>query len=507
MFFAQRNIVAGLIAVLCGSSVCRLSAAESPDPPATKPPRIGSIAPAAQPVTADLRESPGCIDIAGPLNFPDQPLVQGKELSLTYVVAQTWFSTEAMVLPASNFVFSGKTSDNAFYKSAPVVSGTPPQLRDSFYTYERNFDLVPYYSASSSTPAAPGSTAPQTHSCGEPTPNPPDPSMEEPLLQSKVPLSYRHLKPNSFESGAMVVLRPFIQPNASSVSFSDQVGINGTPRWSLLLTANPVLHPFFDKQKTQTGALNYLSLNVNVDLNNQVNANPNSSIAAIEWNRRSHQPLQSGMFFNDNPARRGQWLRKPELDVSLTGAEYDFVSNDVNLYYPSPSVKFPLAVLDKSGVPAVFVWKLQLGELAGYHIRNPSANLAGNRSVHAAIATEGSQLFRGVAGTTMNVQGWGGAGWMAWLSGFSINSTYQVMLPTTDEPFTIASASSSKPPTVTLTDKARNYVKSSIAERLGNSNFSLGLTYQYGSLPPAFWLVKNSLMVSITLSSGSSRAE
>jgi hypothetical protein len=89
----------------------------------------------------------------------------------------------------------------------------------------------------------------------------------------------------------------------------------------------------------------------------------------------------------------------------------------------------------------------------------------------------------------------------------SINSTYQVMLPTTDEPFTIASASSSKLPTVTLTDKARNYVKSSITERLrnltvfpvaSNNNFSVGLTYQYGTPPPAFWARKKQPHLPVT---------
>jgi hypothetical protein len=82
-----------------------------------------------------------------------------------------------------------------------------------------------------------------------------------------------------------------------------------------------------------------------------------------------------------------------------------------------------------------------------------------------------------------------------------------VLVPATDEPFTIASTSSSKPPTITLTDKARHFVTTQIAQKLGNSNFSVTVKYQYGTLPPAFWLVKNSLQVGITLSSGSGRAE
>jgi hypothetical protein len=314
---------------------------------------------------------------------------------------------------------------------------------------------------------------------------------EQKAGQSQVPLTYRDLctaKANT----AMYLLRPFLQPGATSISFSDQVGINGLPRWTLVIGANPTWIPWLNGQeRLQKKAISYLSFDASVNLNNQIEANPNSTMGALEWNLRSRHPLSK------------HWFRTPGLDTSLTGVEYDFVSNDINLYYPSASIRWPLAALDYKANPAVFVWKLQLGEISGYHIHDPSAaGLAGSHSVAADIAEEGTHLFRGVAGSTMNVQGWG-----TWLSSFSVNSTYQVMLPTTDEPFTIPSSTSSKPPTITLTDKGRHWVKSAISEKLGDSNFSWNITYQYGSLPPAFWLVKHSLAVGVTLSSGSGRTE
>lgn len=483
--------------------------AQTDSPPKITNRRIGGITPIPDQTVADLGRSHNCVDVRNlVLNAPDRWIKSSQSLILTYVVVQTWFSTEPLVLPAANFVFSGNANYvwqgngtvGTFYPSSPTVNfSDPPSVTDSINIYDQQFDLVPYYSASPKPDPGP-------HSCPSQYPIPYDPS-QSPLLQSKVPLAFRNFKPHTFVNGAMFLLRPYILPNATSVSFADQVGINGTPRWSLTLAANPVLGVFFDRHQMQTRPLNYLTLNINVNLNNQINANPNSTIGAIAWNMRSNAPLQRGIFFNCNSAHRGQWLRKPELDVDLTGAEYDFVSNDVNLYYPSPSVKFPLAVLDKNGVPAVFVWKLQLGEESGLHIRNPSADLAGRSTVFPLIENEGDHLFRGLGGAILNVNGWGASGWDAWLSGFSINSNYQVRIPITDEPFTIPSSTSSKPPTVTLTDKARHYVRTTIGEKLGNSNFSLGVTYQYGELPPAFWLVKHSLSASITLSSGTSRAE
>lgn len=62
------------------------------------------------------------------------------------------------------------------------------------------------------------------------------------------------------------------------------------------------------------------------NLNNQINEGANSTIGALQWNLRSRAPFESG--FLDH-----KWLRNPGIDESLNGAEYDFVSNDINLYF------------------------------------------------------------------------------------------------------------------------------------------------------------------------------
>jgi hypothetical protein len=492
------------------------------------------IAPPPDQTSARVRSSVHCEPTSIPLDANSRILTgQQKNTkgtlflysqSLKYVVAQTRFSTEPLVMPVANFVVTGIAHDTNNHEvicpsSHPFVNNCPPssqdktcEIQDAFCVYDKSYDLIPYYSASSCTitnsasdssssnpPPCPAAKLSEAAAATSPPACPAvEPSGAEtlPIMKdSQVPLAYRYIKPGSAAHTVMVPLRPFLQPNAASVTFSDQVGINGLPRWNLGLTAIPAWVVLNGHRQNDKGPLNYLSMNINVNLNNQYNANQNSTTGALQWNIRSRHPLDKS------------WFRRPGLDITLSGAEYDFVSNDVNLYYPSPSLRFPLAVLDKHGFPAVLVWKLQLGEISGYHDRDPSANLAGGHSVAQDIADEGSRLFRGVAGTTMIVQGWGDTGWKAWLSGFSINSNYQAMMPATDEPFTIPSSSSTKPPTVTLTDKTRQFVSSKISEKLGDSNFSLSITYQYGSLPPAFWLVKHSLSVGLTLSSGSSRTE
>ncbi len=467
---------------------------------------LGEVAPRSKP----KKGTPGYVipvDVKIPVSEKSNPLATDSH-ALTYVAAQTWFSTEPLILPKSNFVFEGSTKDHPeCAKSKPIMTMSPPTLVDAFCVYGATFSLKAFYSTTAADGQAPAQTAqtgPQdpSHAVSTSTDQPPVPvpAQTERALpvsdggqgdeQSQVPLTYRG-DLGAREETFMYLLRPFLQPNATSISFTDQVGINGLPRWSLGITANPTWIPWLDAQERQEKTLSYLSLNVNVNLNNQINANPNSTVGALQWNWRTRYPLAK------------HWLRKPGLDVSLSGVEYDFVSNDINLYYPSASVKWPLAALDYKGNPAVFVWKLQLGEISGYHVHDPSAaGLAGMRSVAADIADEGTRLFRGVAVTTVNVQGWG-----TWLGSFGINSSYQAMVPVTDEPFTIPSSSSSKPPTITLTDKTRHFVKSAITEKLGSSNFSFNVTYQYGSLPPAFWLVKHSLSVGLTLSSGNGRFE
>lgn len=430
----------------------------------------------AQPVTATFQ--------------PVQPLKIGDtvQYSLDTVVVQTWFSTEPVILPASNFTFvdTSNADKGPCPKSKPVTGGQ--LVIDNFCVYDTTLSIVPYYTTKSLPnikPAEGGSGDPKCNASDECKSQNNQAQDEQP---QEIPITYREYL--GWKKAIMYPIRPFIQPNATSISFSDQVGINSTPRWSLAINSNPAWLPKPAKQKNGD-FLSYLSTKVNINLNNQVNANPNSSVGAFLWNLRSRDPLCR------------KWWRMPEPDVTISGVEYDFVSNDINVYFPSAGIQIPVAVLDKGPVPGVFVWRLQLGEISGWHIRAPSEDgLAGKNNQSSQIANEGNQLFRGVAGTTMNVQGWG-----TWLGNFSINSSYQVMLPATDEPFTIASTTSSKPPTITLTDKARHFVSSTISEKLGNSNFALSIKYQYGSLPPAFWLVKHSLTLGVTFSSGSGRSE
>jgi hypothetical protein len=506
--------------------------------------------------------------------------------SLVNVAVQSWFSTEPVILPPSNFVFQGISAfGEPCPKSNPVSDGTAHGMKDSLCIYGATFSQRGYYSSTIPNPLKPTSLAPlaaagmgqvlvdwpgipgtkiyhlyssttkgvigpeiyngtSTHYTqpglangvtyyysvssedGRGVKSPLSDSQasampfwptqcpkgakgvadeqhyELNVNQSAVPLTYI-LPCRSPEKVVLYLLRPFIQPNATSVTFSDQIGINATPRWSLAINASPTWIPWLDAQEKwhkadpeKRNLVSYFSFDASVNLNNQINSNPNSSIGSIQWNLRSRNPFSR------------QWFRPPGLDVTMTGVEYDFVSNDVNIFYPSASVKFPIVALDHNATPGVFVWKLNLGEIAGYHERDPSAGqLSGQGSVSADIKDEGSRLFRGAASTSLAVNGWGSSGWNSWLSDFSVSSTYQVLVPATDEPFTIASTSSSKPPTITLTDKARHFVTTQIAQKLGNSNFSVTVKYQYGTLPPAFWLVKNSLQVGITLSSGSGRAE
>jgi hypothetical protein len=511
VFFAERNDLFALCLLAGWSLACLQASAQAtaqakaqakPGQPVSVqpghvPPEPGKVAPPPPPVKNGVRDV-GLVQVS----FPGDD--EQFKYKLEQVVVQTWISTEPVVLSAQNFSWAGETPDKSSCPQSQPLAGPKGQMEDKFCVYGPTFDLQPYYSstaktAEDSSAAAASGTNPaqaklecdnQLKAC--------DAANTADNTPTKTPLTYQVA--GKWKNAVLTPLRPFLQPNATSITFSDQVGINGLPRWMLDATANPAWVPLAGRQAASVnqgngGVLNYISLNLKTDLNNQVNANPNSTVGSLQWNLRSSRPLEGG--FRDH-----QWIRWPGADISITGAEYDFISNDVNLYFPSAAVRLPVAVLDKDGAPAVFVWKLQLGEISGWHLRDPSAGLAGQRSISTDIAEEGNQLFRGVAGTTMSLQGWGN-----WFSNSSINSSYQVMLPATDEPFTVASSSSSKPPTVTLTDKARHFVSTSILEKLGGSNFSLNITYKYGSLPPAFWLVKNSLTLGLTLTSGSGRTE
>jgi hypothetical protein len=501
VFFAERNDLFALCILAGGFLVCLQSSAQTaaqvtPQQPVSVQPghvpaAAGKVAPQPPPGTNGVRDV-GLVQVC----FQGDKQYNYK---LEQVVVQTWISTEPVVLSQQNFTWAGDTghkpSDPVCPLSGPVSSSLQSGwMKDTFCVYAPTFDLQPYYSSTSKLVA--GRLAKPELNCKDQHADDTQPTPPE--VPTKTPLTYQVA--GKWKNAVLTPLRPFLQPNATSITFSDQVGINGLPRWMLDATANPAWVPLPGRQAASVNqangaVLNYISLNLMTDLNNQVNANPNSTVGTLQWNLRSSRPLEGG--FRDH-----QWLRWPGADISVTGAEYDFISNDVNLYFPSAAMRLPVAVLDKDGVPAVFVWKLQLGEISGWHLRDPSAGLAGQRSVSKDIAEEGNQLFRGVASTTMKIQGWGN-----WFSNSSINSSYQVMLPATDEPFTVASSSSSKPPTITLTDKARNFVSTSISEKLGGSNFSLTITYKYGSLPPAFWLVKNSLTLGLTLTSGSGRTE
>jgi hypothetical protein len=488
------------IALFFAIALQSTSAQQSGSPGSVKSPQ-GKVANAIVEKTSHPRDV-GCVSASFPLSTP--PASSVNKYTLASVVAQTWFSTEPVVLPASNFTFSGKAGGKADDYVYPKSNPNPNTGADTFCVYRVTFWVVPYYTTQA-VPVEPDSSESENQQSPAPT------GGNSQSEDSPVPLTYRNFHKHPLGEAVMVPLRPFLQPNATSISFSDQVGINSTPRWSVGITSNPTWlvkatpteKSFNDLDpKTSGKFVNYLSARINIDLNNQVNANPNSSVGAFLWNPRyipNPSIFESGCKKSDIKNVRPIRL---EPDITISGAEYDFVSNDVNVYFPSFGVEVPLAVIDKNAVPGVFVWRFQAGEVSGWHVRDPSAGLAGNRSQANQIANEGNQLFRGVASTQMNVLGWG-----SWLSNFSINSSYQVMVPTTNEPFTVASSSSSKPPTITLTDKARHFVSSTISEKLGNSNFALSIKYQYGSLPPAFWLVKNSLTIGVTLSSGNSRSE
>jgi hypothetical protein len=512
VFFAERNDLFALCLLAGGSLACLQASAQTAAQAKAKakPGRPVSVQSGNVPAETGkvaLQPPPGTNGVR------DVGLVQvsfkGDDAEFKYtleqVVVQTWISTEPVVLSKQNFTWAAeKPSDPVCPQSGPVSSPQSGWMKDTFCVYAPTFDLQPYYSSTpktakdSSAAAASGTNTAQAKLECDKLLKACDAANTADDTPTKTPLTYQVA--GKWKNAVLTPLRPFLQPNATSITFSDQVGINGLPRWMLDATANAAWVPLPGKQAASVnqangGVLNYISLNLMTDLNNQVNANPNSTVGTLQWNLRASRPLEGGF-------RCHQWLRWPGADISVTGAEYDFISNDVNLYFPSAAVRLPVAVLDKDGVPAVFVWKLQLGEISGWHLRDPSAGLAGQRSISKDIAEEGNQLFRGVASTTMKVQGWGN-----WFSNSSINSSYQVMLPATDEPFTVASSSSSKPPTITLTDKARNFVSTSISEKLGGSNFSLTITYKYGSLPPAFWLVKNSLTLGLNLTSGSGRTE
>jgi hypothetical protein len=77
--------------------------------------------------------------------------------------------------------------------------------------------------------------------------------------------------------------------------------------------------------------LNYLGAKLNINLNNQVNANPNSSVGSLLLSLRpTHLPTRS-------------WIRMPGVDVTLSGAEYDFVPNEIDLYLPRVGMVLPVA--------------------------------------------------------------------------------------------------------------------------------------------------------------------
>jgi hypothetical protein len=390
------------------------------------------------------------------------------KLKLATIVVQTGFSTEPVVLAASDSLYYSKKGGGDKQCQPPQESSN---LIDSFCVFGKIYSLHPYYSCTSDQASGGAACEPQSITPGDGA--------------KSVPAVYKVYTGWPKHHG-MFLLRSFLQPGATTLSASDQVGINGTPRWSVAFATNPAWSPW---EKTGgSGALNYLSASVAVNLNNQVNANANSIIGAILWNVRSRNLLNRKYF------------RIPGVDITTFGTEYDYISNDVNIYFPSLSGGFPLVVLDHATTPGALVWKMNLGELSGWHIRNPSADLAGKNNQSAKIAKESNQLFRGVAGSSLKLQGWN------LMSGFSITSSYQVMLPATVEPYTVSN-SASKPPTITLTDKARHYVSVDIGEKLGGSSFSIDVKYQYGSLPPAFWAIKHSLGIAIKYTSGNSSAE
>jgi len=250
-------------------------------------------------------------------------------------------------------------------------------------------------------------------------------------------------------------------PGAMTLTGSDQVGINGTPRWSV----DGDFHPAWLIQNS-TPFREYLSFRGYVDLDNVANANPNSINGSIQTNFRYTNGLNRTFF------------RVPEINSDVVGLEYDYSTSTTN-YVSGFDVLEPFVVTKHS----YLVVKGGVGVLAGHHIR---LNNVSNTNPILRLSNRAQVTFQTP-------------------DGFSASLKVKQALPFYDEPITVSNGSSIKP-TMTSGTTPRNFVTATLAKRLSPLT-AVTVTYKYGELPPSFWVVKHSLVIGLTVTTGKNRTE
>jgi len=239
-------------------------------------------------------------------------------------------------------------------------------------------------------------------------------------------------------------------------------GSGSTPVYAL----DAEFHPAWQVSTSDTNYLKYVSLRGYTDLSSQINSNPNAINLSIQTNMRYKNNLNRS------------WFRYPETNSDIVGSEYDYYTQTLN-YFSGGDLLEPIAVL-KQGT---FVLKGGIGVISGKHLRMD------NKTSSNPIMR---MTFRGQSFIQTN-------------HGLTISSKWKLAMPIYDEPEIFSNGTSIKP-TEICTSKPRNYVKTTIAQKL-NSYTSLTITESVGKLPPSFWKVKNNVIIGFQFTTGSGKSE
>jgi hypothetical protein len=270
-------------------------------------------------------------------------------------------------------------------------------------------------------------------------------------------------EPQVFENAKEVPTERFhlFMPGVAKVNLSDKFGENETPRWTL----TGELHPAWLIKDTKPYR-EYISIRGYVDLDNELNANPNSINLSIQTNLRNTSSLNRRYF------------RDPELNSDIVGFEYDYSLHNLN-YISGADILEPFIVLH-SGMILI---KGGAGMVAGHRIKENDK-------------TNSDPILR------MTIRGQ-----VAYQTndGFSITAKLKSALPFYDEPETIE-VSTTKKPTITYSTTPRHYFTMVLAKKM-NAYAAMSIQGNWGELPPSFWNVKPNVTIGILLTSGGNKSE